>query len=60
MELLSPCIDVCKLDDDDVCIGCHRTWKEIINWMGYSEEERAEIMGRVEGQRGKHHVTPSV
>ena len=47
MELLSPCTDVCKLDDEDVCLGCGRTWCEIINWMHYSDSERRDIMERV-------------
>lgn len=25
----SPCIKVCKLNDDNVCIGCNRTIEEI-------------------------------
>ena len=28
----SPCIEVCALDDHNVCIGCYRTADEIIDW----------------------------
>jgi|TARA_R110002096_G_scaffold359739_2_gene552640 predicted Fe-S protein YdhL (DUF1289 family) len=31
-RLESPCINVCKLDDNLVCIGCKRTIEEIINY----------------------------
>jgi len=24
-----PCIGICTLDEDGICIGCHRTVKEI-------------------------------
>jgi len=29
---VSPCIQVCTLDDNQVCIGCGRTVDEIIDW----------------------------
>ena len=28
-EISGVCIGVCKLDENDVCIGCHRTSEEI-------------------------------
>ena len=29
VEYISPCIGVCKLDKDKICIGCGRTIEEI-------------------------------
>lgn len=46
-EIKSPCISVCALDEQDVCIGCLRTVEEITHWRGMSEQERAEVMERV-------------
>ena len=43
----SPCINDCFLDDD-VCTGCGRTREEIINWCSMSEEERQEVINRVQ------------
>ncbi|AGN11289.1 DUF1289 domain-containing protein [Simiduia agarivorans] len=43
----SPCISVCALNDDDVCIGCMRTVEEITGWRSMTERERAEVMERV-------------
>ncbi|QBF84345.1 DUF1289 domain-containing protein [Shewanella maritima] len=28
----SPCIRHCCLDENDVCLGCQRTYKEILDW----------------------------
>ena len=28
----SPCVSICALDDDDICIGCHRSGDEITQW----------------------------
>jgi hypothetical protein len=40
----SPCIDVCKLDAQGLCIGCRRTIGEISEWSGASETRRLEIL----------------
>ena len=40
----TPCISVCSLDDDDICIGCHRSAKEISEWRRASNERRREIL----------------
>jgi|HubBroStandDraft_2_1064218.scaffolds.fasta_scaffold185152_2 predicted Fe-S protein YdhL (DUF1289 family) len=44
MNIPSPCIQVCKLDDGDVCLGCHRTRDEIARWLKMTDDERARIM----------------
>lgn len=41
----SPCIDVCKTDDDSgLCRGCRRTLNEIAQWQTYSTTERRAIL----------------
>jgi len=40
----SPCISVCALDENDVCLGCYRTANEITDWfMATAEEKRAIV-----------------
>lgn len=34
----SPCVSICVLDDDDICIGCGRTGHEISRW-GYLDND---------------------
>ena len=36
----SPCIEVCSLNHEDVCIGCYRTANEIIEWFSASDERK--------------------
>jgi len=43
----SPCVSICALDEEDQCIGCHRTSDEIMSWPRLSDEERREILRRV-------------
>ena len=44
MPISTPCINVCSLDENKICIGCKRTKEEITNWTKYSEEERKKII----------------
>jgi len=49
-EPLSPCISVCMLDENDICIGCFRSADEITDWLMASAEEKREILRRA-GER---------
>jgi|TARA_B110000503_G_scaffold34861_2_gene56882 predicted Fe-S protein YdhL (DUF1289 family) len=40
----SPCISVCVLDDDDICMGCYRSANEITDWSMGSDEQKREIL----------------
>ena len=46
-ESASPCRNVCKLNDEGVCLGCYRTLGEIAIWSSASSEERRLILERV-------------
>lgn len=43
----SPCVGVCALDDDDVCIGCFRSGQEITQWGYLDNEGKREILRNV-------------
>ncbi len=49
--VLSPCIGLCQLDDNGLCVGCFRTGDEIGRWLGMSGEERDTLMRVVLPQR---------
>jgi predicted Fe-S protein YdhL (DUF1289 family) len=40
----SPCIDICKLNEHDVCIGCKRTIGEIARWSAMTAEEQWRVV----------------
>ncbi|WP_422911480.1 DUF1289 domain-containing protein [Pseudomonas sp. MAC6] len=42
----SPCVHVCALDDEDICIGCQRTVAEITRWSLMDNSERREVLMR--------------
>ena len=47
-EFSTPCIGVCQYDNEDICRGCFRTLDEISNWALMTEEERKEIMKKLD------------
>ena len=38
--LASPCIRMCCLDNNDICLGCFRSLQEIINWSNADKQTR--------------------
>lgn len=50
----SPCVAVCALDENDVCIGCHRTGDEILRWTTMSNDERREVLKSVAVREQAH------
>ncbi|MEZ3136149.1 DUF1289 domain-containing protein [Stutzerimonas kunmingensis] len=42
----SPCVSLCALDEDDLCVGCQRSADEIRRWGLMSNEERREVLQR--------------
>ena len=42
----SPCVEVCALDDHDICIGCHRSGDEILRWGLLNNDERRAVVAR--------------
>lgn len=36
----TPCIGICQLDDNNICVGCGRTLQEIRGWSKLSSEEQ--------------------
>jgi len=44
----SPCINICKLNENKICIGCHRTIDEIANWTKYTEKEKIKIIQNIQ------------
>ncbi|MCE5362567.1 DUF1289 domain-containing protein [Pseudomonas anguilliseptica] len=42
----SPCVHVCALDDEDICIGCQRSVAEITRWSLMDNSERREVLMR--------------
>ena len=46
-KIKSLCIDKCKYDEVKICIGCHRTMYEIVNWQDFSDDLKLDIIAKV-------------
>lgn len=40
----SPCVSLCALDEDDICVGCYRSGNEISHWGSYNNDQRREVL----------------
>jgi len=49
----SPCVDICALDDDDICIGCYRSGDEITTWGKMSNDEKKQTLQKVRERRSQ-------
>jgi predicted Fe-S protein YdhL (DUF1289 family) len=47
----SPCLSICFLDEEDVCMGCYRNAQEITDWQQLSSEQRTEVLKLVVQRR---------
>lgn len=46
MVIKSPCIKICKLQND-ICVGCFRTIDEIKNWKTYSAKKKLQVLNNI-------------
>lgn len=46
-KVRSPCVSVCALDENDVCIGCQRSGDEILRWTSMTNDERRDVLRKV-------------
>ena len=49
----SPCISVCRLDEQKVCTGCLRHVEDIREWRAATDERRREIVQLADQRRAQ-------
>ena len=47
----SPCISVCVLDENDICMGCYRSADEVTDWFMATADQKCETLKRAEERR---------
>lgn len=50
---VSPCVQICTLDDANVCVGCYRSLQEIGDWSRMTAAEQQAVIERAERRRGE-------
>ena len=46
----SPCVRICTLNTDNICIGCGRNADELKNWINFSDETKRTIKLQLQGR----------
>lgn len=44
---VTPCVGVCRMDREGLCLGCRRTLAEIAGWSALEDAERRRWMREV-------------
>lgn len=47
----SPCVNICSIGRDGICVGCARTLPEIGEWASASDERKRAIMNLVSSRK---------
>jgi hypothetical protein len=55
-NVVSPCVSICALDDDDVCVGCHRTGAEITEWGAMNNAQKLAVMEKVRERESGSYI----
>ena len=55
-EIQSPCVSICALDADDMCVGCYRTGDEITRWWGMNTAEKQQILEKVKERETQSYI----
>ncbi|MDB6051511.1 MAG: hypothetical protein JWR17_4257 [Pseudomonas sp.] len=52
----SPCISVCRLDENKVCTGCWRHVEDIREWRAADDERRRQICATAEQRKALNNL----
>ena len=47
----SPCVQICKYNENKICIGCYRSKEEISKWLKATDEEKTQILENCKKRR---------
>lgn len=47
-QVRNPCMGVCALDKNDLCIACRRSGMEIAEWGFLTDDQRREVIKKIE------------
>ena len=52
-SVASPCIAICQLGADDLCVGCLRSMDEIRDWPIMTAEEKRTVLAKIEARKAE-------
>ena len=52
----SPCVSLCRLDEERVCMGCFRHVEDIREWRAADDDRRREIRARALSRKNERQA----
>ncbi len=56
MNINKPCIRQCCLNEEDVCLGCFRTFDDMLQWNKSSSEEKMKMLKMAKERKKEHSL----
>ena len=50
----SPCVRNCCINEEDICLGCFRSFDEILQWSASSEQQKQTVLDLTKVRRTEH------
>lgn len=54
-DIYKPCIKKCCLNEDDICLGCFRTFNDMLAWSKASTQDKKIMLLKAEKRKKKHY-----
>lgn len=55
-DINKPCIKQCCLNKEDICLGCFRSFNDMLRWNKAGIEEKKEMMRIAERKKIEHAI----
>ncbi|MCW8821586.1 MAG: DUF1289 domain-containing protein [Sulfurovum sp.] len=55
-DINKPCIKQCCLNEKDICLGCFRSFDDMLRWNKANIEEKKEMMRIAERKKMEHAI----
>ncbi|MFZ2404635.1 MAG: DUF1289 domain-containing protein [Methylobacter sp.] len=56
VNIASPCIRNCCLNEENICLGCFRSIDEIMQWNNVTEQQKREILNLANARKIDHRL----
>lgn len=56
IDIDKPCIKKCCLNEDDVCLGCFRTFDDMVQWNKSNIEEKTQMLKMAKERKREHKL----
>lgn len=55
LNINRPCVRKCSLNEEDICLGCFRTFNDMLVWNKASEKEKEEMLKKAQQREKQYH-----